>query len=71
MAGLYETDSAHITFHAKEKYDQPFGPQGRAMTIAGFCVAQNSDRISVALMRRDIVTFLLSGSAVGSCYSFR
>ena len=64
MANLYETDSAHITFHAKEKYDQPFGPQERAMTIAGFCVAQNSEKISAALMRRDIVTFLLSSRAV-------
>ncbi len=64
MANLYETDSARITFHAKEKYDQPFGPQGRAMAIAGVCVAQNGDKISSAPMRRDVVTFLLSNRAV-------
>ena len=64
MANLYETDSDHITFHAKENYSGLARAHVRAMTISGFRVAQNTDKISLAPMRRDVLTFLLSPRAV-------
>lgn len=64
MTVIYAADSEQITFHAKKNYDQPFGPRGRAMTIAGFRIAQNSSKLSGAPMRRDVVVFLLSSRAV-------
>lgn len=53
-----------VTLHAKKNYDNPIGSDGRGMTIAAFHIAQDNDHLTNAAMRRDILTFLMSSSAV-------
>jgi hypothetical protein len=56
--------SEKITLYAKPNYDDPIGEDGSGMTIAAFHVAQDSDTLSSAPMRRDVLTHLMSSSAV-------
>lgn len=56
--------SEKITLYAKPNYDDPIGKDGSGMTIAAFHVAQDSETLSSAPMRRDVLTHLMSSSAV-------
>lgn len=53
-----------ITLYAKPNYENPIGADGSGMTIAAFHVAQNTDTLTSAPMRRDVLTHLMSSSAV-------
>ncbi|WP_200177057.1 hypothetical protein [Ectothiorhodospira shaposhnikovii] len=56
--------SERITLYAKPNYDSPIGADGSGMTIAALHVAQDSETLSSAPMRRDVLTHLMSNSAV-------
>ena len=53
-----------ITLYARPNYDNPIDADGSGMTIAAFYVAQNSETLTPAPMRRDVLTHLMSSSAV-------
>ncbi len=54
------------TFFAPEAYENPLTPGGRARTIAAFYLAQGEPpELSNAEMRRDVLTALMSPSAIG------
>lgn len=53
------------TYFAPRQYENPLTEQGRARTIAAFHVAQgNSDVLTCAEMRRDVLNKLMSPRAV-------
>lgn len=55
-----------LTLHTPKNYENPLTAEGRARTIAAFHVAQgNAAVLSNCEMRRDILTALMSPSAVG------
>jgi hypothetical protein len=54
------------TFFAPGTYENPLTAGGRARTIAAFHLAQgNADTLTKAEMRKDVLTALMSTSAVG------
>jgi hypothetical protein len=54
------------TFFAPEAYENPLTPAGHARTIAAFYLAQGEPtELSDAEMRRDVLTALMSPSAIG------
>lgn len=53
------------TYFAPRQYENPLTEQGRARTIAAFHIAQgNSDALTSAEMRRDVLNKLMSPRAV-------
>lgn len=54
------------TFFVPSAYESPLTPEGRARTIAAFYLAQGDPLVlSGAAMRRDVLTALMSKSAIG------
>ncbi|MVW80190.1 hypothetical protein [Bordetella sp. 02P26C-1] len=54
------------TFFMPGKYEKHLTPDGRARTLAAFHLAQgNTDNLDGSEMRRDVLTALMSPSAVG------
>lgn len=54
-----------LTFHIPGEYENPLTPSGRGRTIAAFHLAQGDvDELAKTDMRRDILTKLMSSSAV-------
>lgn len=53
-----------LTLYSKRSYETPFGRDGSGRTVAAFHVALGSRTLSGAPMRRDVLTFLMSPSAV-------
>lgn len=53
-----------ITFYEVGQYGSPFTPDDRDRTIAALYVAQGGDTLGATAMRRDILRFLMSDSAV-------
>lgn len=54
------------TFFVPSAYENPLTPEGRARTIAAFYLAQGDPAaLSGAEMRRDVLTALMSASAIG------
>lgn len=53
------------TFFVPSAYERPLTPEGRARTIAAFYLAQGDpSALSGAAMRRDVLTALMSKSAI-------
>jgi hypothetical protein len=53
-----------FTLYSAGNYDNPIGPQGRARTLAAFHIAQSAEVLDTSPMRRDVLVFLMSPSAV-------
>lgn len=54
----------NFTLYSSGVYENPVTAVGRGRTIAAFHIAQDSNLLSVAEMRRDVLTFLTSPTAV-------
>ena len=55
----------NFTLYSSGTYENPVTEIGRGRTIASFHIAQNSNHLTAAEMRRDVLTFLMSPTAVG------
>ena len=55
----------NFTLYSSGTYENPLTEIGRGRTIASFHIAQGSNHLTVAEMRRDVLTFLMSPTAVG------
>jgi hypothetical protein len=63
MDNFYQEDVKAITLHAAERYPTQ-KDELRAMTIAGFRIAQNSRQLDQREMRTDVLRFLQSPDAI-------
>lgn len=54
-----------LTLYSVGKYSSPFTQDDRDRTIAAMYVTQRANQLGYIPMRRDVLTFLTSSSAVG------